>query len=304
MVKPFVQNEYESLQVVILGIATSLGGIPKDPYDPKSKEHVAAGTFPSEENLTNEIKNFEDVLLKYGVQVLRPIVIQDYNQIFTRDIAFVIEDKFVISNMITDRDQEYQAIVSLLDEMGILNRYLAEPGVRFEGGDIMPHGDTIFIGYEEKEDFEKYRVSRTNKKGVQYIKSLFPNKKVYAFELNKSDDVARENALHLDCCFQPLGLGHCIIYKGGFKNEEDYLFLKDFFGPKNCIDITQQEMYDMGSNVFSIRKDVIVSKICQRRINEELRKRGYTVEEVEYKETAKMEGLFRCSTLPLRRKKV
>ncbi len=35
---------------------------------------------------------------------------------------------------------------------------------------------------------------------------------------------------------------------------------------------------------------------------EELRNKGITVEEVPYAEIAKMEGLLRCSTLPLRRK--
>lgn len=298
---PFVKNEFDTLKYVILGIADSLGGVPVDPYDPKSKEHVAAGTFPKENDLKKEISSFADLLVKYEVNVFRPEVITDYNQIFTRDIAFVIEDKFIISNMITDRDKEYQAIVGILDELGIVDRFLAEPGVRFEGGDIVPHNDAIFIGYEEDEDFNKYRVSRTNSKGVNFIKNLFPEKSVYSFELKKSDTVAKENALHLDCCFQPLGLGDCLIYKGGFKNEKDYLLLKELIGEENCIDITQQEMYDMGSNVFSIRKDVVVSNVGQVRINDELRGRGYTVEEIEYTETAKMEGLFRCSTLPLLR---
>ena len=78
-------------------------------------------------------------------------------------------------------------------------------------------------------------------------------------ELKKSDDDPRENALHLDCCFQPLGLGHCLIYKGGFKNEKDYFNLKDIFGLDNCIDISKEEMYHMGSNVFSVKKDVVIS---------------------------------------------
>ena len=35
------------------------------------------------------------------------------------------------------------------------------------------------------------------------------------------------------------------------------------------------------------------------RLNTELRRRGFIVEEVPYAEIAKMEGLFRCSTMPL-----
>ena len=55
----------------------------------------------------------------------------------------------------------------------------------------------------------------------------------------------------------------------------------------------------MNANVFSISENVIVSEKGFTRLNTELRKRGFTVEEVPYAEIAKMEGLLRCSTMPL-----
>ena len=58
----------------------------------------------------------------------------------------------------------------------------------------------------------------------------------------------------------------------------------------------------MNANVFSISEDVIVSETGFTRLNTELRKRGFTVEEIPYAEIAKMEGLLRCSTIPLIRK--
>ena len=61
-------------------------------------------------------------------------------------------------------------------------------------------------------------------------------------------------------------------------------------------------MYHMCANVFSLSQQVIISEQGFTRLNTELRKRGFTVEEVPYAEIAKMEGLLRCSTLPLRRK--
>jgi len=60
-------------------------------------------------------------------------------------------------------------------------------------------------------------------------------------------------------------------------------------------------MYQMNSNIFSISPEVIISEKGFNRLNNELRKRGFTVEEVPYAEISKMEGLLRCSTLPLRR---
>jgi len=56
------------------------------------------------------------------------------------------------------------------------------------------------------------------------------------------------------------------------------------------------------SNIFSISPEVIISEKGFFRLNSELRKRGFQVEEVSYAEIAKMEGLLRCSTMPLRRK--
>jgi N-dimethylarginine dimethylaminohydrolase len=55
----------------------------------------------------------------------------------------------------------------------------------------------------------------------------------------------------------------------------------------------------MNSNVFSISEKIIISEKGFTRLNTELRKRGFTVEEVPYAEIAKMEGLLRCSTMPL-----
>ncbi len=159
----------------------------------------------------------------------------------------------------------------------------------------------LFIGYSKKHDFDKYIVSRTNEAGVEFLADLFPHRTVKSFELVKSDTDPRENALHLDCCFQPIGKDQAIIYRGGFKNPEDYHFLKEYFGESNVIDITQEEMYNMNSNIFSINPTTIVSEKKFTRLNTELRERGFVVEEIAFSETAKMEGLLRCSTLPLHR---
>ena len=67
-------------------------------------------------------------------------------------------------------------------------------------------------------------------------------------------------------------------------------------------EITNEEMYLMNSNIFSISPEVIASEKSFGRLNTELRKLGFLVEEIQYSEIAKMEGLLRCSTMPLRRR--
>ena len=136
-------------------------------------------------------------------------------------------------------------------------------------------------------------------KAVNYLKEMFPQKKVKSFNLKKSNYEPRDNALHLDCCFQPVGKDKAILYKGGFLNLDEYEWLVNFFGKENIFEITRDEMYDMNSNVFSISEDLVISERNFKRLNTWLRENGITVEEVPYAEIAKQEGLLRCSTLPL-----
>ena len=172
---------------------------------------------------------------------------------------------------------------------------------RIEGGDVLLVDGYILIGYSEEEDFEKYKVARTNREGVSFIKTQFPDRKVIAFELNKSDTEPLGSALHLDCCFQPVGRNGAIICEAGFKNIEDIRTLEQMFNEENIIRISAEEMYHMNSNLFSISEDVIVSQPYFSILNEKLRKQGLIVEEVPYNEVSKMGGLFRCSTMPLKR---
>ncbi len=296
-----VKNETSRLRAVVLGTAESTGGVPdlSDAYDPKSVEHIKAGTYPKDEDMIAEIEAVRKVLEKYGVEVFRPKVIKNYNQIFTRDIGFVIDDKFVKANILPDREQEIEAISHVLEKIGPENVIQLPEDAHVEGGDVMPHNDYLFVGTYYGEDYPEYITARTNLKAVEQLKRLFPNKKVKSFNLRKSNTEPRDNALHLDCCFQPVGKGKAIIYKGGFLDEEEYNWLKNYFGEENVFEITREEMYNMNSNVFSISEDVVISEKNFTRLNAWLRENGLTVEEVPYAEIAKQEGLLRCSTLPL-----
>ena len=298
-----INDETSQLKAVVLGIADDFGGTPslEECYDPKSKEHVLNSTFPVEEDCVSELNDFKNVLKKYNVNVFRPKSILKLNQIFSRDIAFVIENKLFISNIIIDRAKEINAIEYIIKKIPAKDVIQIPSNAKIEGGDVILHKDYIFIGYSNKEEFDKYTVARTNKKGLDFVSAYFPNKKIIGFELRKSDVNARKNALHLDCCFQPIGKNMAIIYKKGFKNQEDIDFLISFFGCDNLIELSTQEMYDMNSNIFSISENVIVSEKSFIRLNNVLRSKGFVVEEVSFNEISKMEGLLRCSTMPLLR---
>jgi N-dimethylarginine dimethylaminohydrolase len=296
-----VKNESSRLRAVVLGSAINNGPTPtiEEAYDPKSLEHIIAGTYPEEKDMVNEMEAFNQVFQKYDVKVFRPEMIENYNQIFTRDIGFVIDDIFIKANILPDRERELDAIQYVIDQIDPTKVVRPPEEVHIEGGDVMVWNDYIFIGTYKGSDYKDYITARTNMQGVEYIRNLFPNKIVKEFDLVKSKIEAKDNALHLDCCFQPVGTNKGIIYKSGFREEADYMYLVKLFGKENLFHITRDEMYNMNSNVFSIAPDVVVSEKNFTRLNTWLRENGFTVEEIQYAEIAKQEGLLRCSTLPL-----
>ena len=140
MLKININNETSKLVSVILGTAVSNGPIPKieDCYDPKSKQHVLAGTYPKEEDMILEMEAVVNILKKYDVTVFRPEVIKDYNQIFSRDIAFCIEDKLIKSNILPDRAKEFEAIDYIIKQINSSDIIELPEECHIEGGDVMP----------------------------------------------------------------------------------------------------------------------------------------------------------------------
>lgn len=296
-----VKNETSRLKAVILGTAKSNGPVPEahEAYDPKSLEHIKAGTYPTEENMVKEMEALNAVFEKYDVKVYRPEIIEDYNQIFSRDIGFVIDDTFIKANILPDRERELDAIQYVIDQINPAKVVRPPEEVHIEGGDVMLWDDHIFIGTYKGSDYKDYITARTNMQGVNYIKEMFPHKTVKEFDLVKSKIEARDNALHLDCCFQPVGKDKGVIYKSGFREEADYMYLVNLFGRENLFHIDREEMYNMTSNFFSIDTNVVVIEKGFTRLKNWLLDNGFTVEEVPYAEISKQEGLLRCSTLPL-----
>ena len=296
-----IKNETSRLRAVVLGTAKSNGPTPtiEQAYDPKSIEHIKMGTYPKEPDMINEMEAVAKVFEKYLVKVFRPKVIKDCNQIFARDIAFVIEDKFIKANILPDREREIEAIIHVIEQIDPKKIIKLPEECHVEGGDVMPWNDYIFVGTYSGIDYPSYITARTNMDAVIALQELFPNKIVKAFELRKSNTNAKENALHLDCCFQPVGRDKAILHKNGFLIEKEYQWLVDFFGKENIFEINKDEMYSMNSNIFSISEDVVISERNFTRLNTWLRNHGFTVEEVPYAEIAKQEGLLRCSTMPL-----
>ena len=298
-----VNNETSRLVTVVLGTAKSNGDTPsaEECYDPKSRENVLKGTYPKEEDMIQELDELENVLLKYDVKVYRPDVINHYNQIFSRDIGFVIDDSFIISNILPERSEEISAIDKIISFISIDKIISLPQNCHIEGGDVILHNDYIFIGTYDGDDYSNFKTARTNYKAIKFLKEKFTEKKIISFDLIKSDLEPAKNALHLDCCLQPVGNGKLVTCPDAFLKRDQYEWLIDYFGKENILEISLTEMSEMNCNFFSIDTNIVVSEKSFNKVNNWLRSFDIVVEEIKYKEISKQGGLLRCSTLPLKR---
>ena len=298
-----VNNETSRLLAVVLGTAKSNGLAPKleECYDPKSRENVLANTYPTEIDMVKELNELEDVLIKHKVKVYRPEVINDYNQIFSRDIGFVIDDFFIVSNILPERSKEILAIHKVIDLIPKKKIIELPEDCHIEGGDVILHNNYIFIGTYDRNDYSNFKTARTNYKAIQFLKEKFSEKKIISFELIKSDLEPTKNALHLDCCLQPVGNGKLVACPDAFLKRNQYDWLIDHFGVENILEISLNEMSEMNCNFFSIDTNIVVSEKSFTKLNSWLRSFDILVEEINYKEISKQGGLLRCSTLPLKR---
>jgi N-dimethylarginine dimethylaminohydrolase len=146
-----ITNETSRLKAVVLGTAFSNGPTPKveEAYDPKSLEHILAGTYPLEADMIKEMEAFLRIFEKYNVKVFRPEIISDYNQIFSRDIGFVIDDVFVVTGTFEIKflkpitEGKLVAIGEMTKNLG--SKLEARAKLYSENGDLYARGSGVFV---------------------------------------------------------------------------------------------------------------------------------------------------------------
>ena len=182
-----IENEYSRLKTVILGIADNLGNPPSesDAFDPRSLYHIKNNSYPLEEDLKKEVESFKKKLTKHNVEVLRPNNINDCNQIFARDLGFVISNMFFLSNIVPNRQDEIEGIKEILNHLNVGVIKLPE-FMHIEGGDIIVHNDKVFIGTYSEEDYPSLITARTNNESIDYLNQLHFNANVRFYD--SSDD--------------------------------------------------------------------------------------------------------------------
>lgn len=293
-----ISNEWNPLQKVVVGHAQSMGKTPnlESAFDPTSKWHLSRGTYPKPQEVSDQLDGLAKTLENQGVHVLRPTDLEGVEQIFARDVGLVIDRTFIRSRTIDERSAEWEGVAPLLQ--GVEWIELPE-GIHLEGGDTVVLDDAIALGVTRNPAWESLQVSRTNPPAEAFLQDLFPHREVLGIELIKDDTDPFKCALHLDCAYMPLGLGHAIACPEFFVNQSEFEDLMSRH--TGVIELTVEEAALLQSNLLHLAPDTLLIDPGFDRVSKALIERGYNLIECPMDKVGRMGGLFRCTTLPLRR---
>ncbi len=260
-----INNEYDKLTKVVLA--------------PVSNEYI------------KQQNQLIDILERYNVEILMAKKCEQAKyQMFTRDPFMVIGDKILINYMKENiRQLEINTIEDILNNIDNSKKIYLKEDIIIEGGDIIVHNNTIFVGQSG---------NRTNKKGLEFIKNMFGDKYniIPLYMINPSQYIP---FVHLDCLFNPISNDTAIVYKNGFDGDS-FNKLNDFF--PNLIRVNKNEQDELATNVISLGNKTVIVQKRHVKLVDKLKKNGFIVETMDIYDTVKETGYNRCLTCPLERK--
>ena len=232
--------------------------------------------------MLQEQSAFWDELRKMGVELLIVEQVEGAKgQMFTRDLAFVIGDKFFISSMRKEnRRLAINGWSKIINQINPSNVVRVPSDIYLEGGDVIVDNKNVYVGISE----------RTTMDGVKFLKDVLGDEySVIPLKLNSK-------FLHLDVVFTIINPNLALIYRDGLE-EESYNLLSKYIK----IEVTEQEQFELATNVFVVDSKNIIVNSVHSRIIEELRNYDLNVISVDFKQIAKDGGAFRCTTCPIER---
>jgi N-dimethylarginine dimethylaminohydrolase len=293
-----IQNEFSNLQRVIVGLGAPYlrdkgkvsAEIMEFPFIPDTarKAEVLALTYPTEADLLQEYAGYVATLEKHGVEVLfaDPEVAYSFDYTCPRDIGFVIGDTFFIANMaVQSRTDEIETIKQHLQHIGPGEIVRPPDGSLLEGGDVIvldPH--TVLVGINQ----------RSNQSGFEFLKE-------YLAPFGTAVIPVQHSQLHLDCCLNPLGMGHMLIHPESLQGNDEatWELLKNY----EWIQLDATEREHLATNILSIDPVTVIARshpACAR-VNNALKELGYSVETIDFDGVPATGGSFRCASLALKR---
>ena len=277
-----INDEYSKLKSVVVSSASYFDSSNLAINNETIRYYAEKGSVPTKEAILEEQKQFWNVLKNLGIELLVAEQVKEAKgQMFTRDLAFVIGDKFFVSSM---RKENRRLAINgwnhIIDQIETDKIVKVPPNIYLEGGDILVDNKTIYVGISE----------RTTVDSIQFLKDVL--KEEYSIVPLK----LKPKFLHLDVVFTIINPNLALIYKDGLE-EESYKLLNQY----TKIEVTEQEQFTLATNVFVVDPQTIIMNSIHKRIEEELKKLNLNVISLNLTETAKDGGAFRCTTCPIER---
>ncbi|MGN0145133.1 MAG: dimethylarginine dimethylaminohydrolase family protein [Clostridium sp.] len=206
------------------------------------------------------------------------------NSVFARDFGGCVKEGYILGNFkLPLRYKEHVDYEKKMKELGIPVIARVEKGL-FEGGDFMFLNEkTIAVGMAD----------RTNEEGVEEIRTQLSK---YGYEVIGVK--LKKEYLHLDMCFNLVDDKIAVSYKEGLP--ADFAKRIEEMGI-DIISVPEESIFAHGCNLQAIGNHKVLSLKQNTRVNEELRKRGMTVIELDITEILKAGGGPHCMTFPLER---
>ncbi|WP_297521020.1 dimethylarginine dimethylaminohydrolase family protein [uncultured Clostridium sp.] len=227
-----------------------------------------------------QYNNFINLLTKEGVDLYFLDPIYGVNQVYTRDIAFVIDDILFISKMTNEaRQEEHKSIEEYIKDKD-LHSYKMKNNI--EGGDVIVYNQYVLVGMSK----------RTSLKAVEELQEYLnkSGKEYKVIQIKFDCDVM----LHLDCVLNIINKDSCIA--SNFIYDKDKI--ENIF--KNYYYIDNRTSLELGTNIICLGKNKVISgnkQVCKL-----LEDKGVTTFYINYSEIIKGGGAFTCTTLPIYRK--
>ncbi|MSS11560.1 amidinotransferase [Clostridium sp. WB02_MRS01] len=253
----------------------------------------------------NERENLKKVLEKYGVEVVRPRLLTDYEKesgrefgscnFFVRDPFFTVGPSIIEGSLrFFHRRNEVLPIRDILvNEAYSTGAFYvsvprpdssegidAEQGPFLEGGDVLVLDKTVFVGNSGL---------ASNYNGYLWLQSFLSHFGYEVVEVPLKQDV-----LHLDCALSLVRDGLMIICEEALINGIPKA-LKDW----DKISVPYKDIAYLAVNGLPVNESTYILDPQFEYIAEQLKTRGITVEYIDFEISRSLGGSFRCSTQPL-----
>lgn len=206
------------------------------------------------------------------------------NSVFARDFGGCVKEGYILGNFKLDmRYKEHVDYKAMMEKLEIPMIGEVKEGI-FEGGDFMFMNDHwVALGL----------CDRTNERGAEEVEAIL---EPLGYEVTRVP--LDKRYLHLDMCFNLVDEHLAVAYKEGLPESFQKLLEER---KVKIIEVPEKSIFLHGCNLQALGDKKVMSLKQNVAVNEELKKRGMEVVELDITEILKAGGGPHCMTFPLKR---